>query len=436
MKAPNHVIGGYCITGILSSFCDVNIFADKWYLILIPIIALLPDIDHTKSLYGRLFRPISKMINRKYGHRTITHSLAVLLILTTLVAFVESIYRSDYDFSIIFFFAYFSHILLDLVTVNGCLFLYPLKNPCVLPGKREHRMRTGNVRSEFAAFIIFILIFFTTSDLMRNGFWNTYNRSFGTIKHLYSEFKKSDGLLNVNYQYKIGTKEFTGNGLCIESSENKAVLLNENFIELNNDEMIIENVEPTRTKQKFEFSEQIFNQISIDSFRTLITDKHLIELNFTASKEIQTVINSKASTTKTVNEKYINSIEIFEIKEAKQKIEKFRANSQIEILDTEIELRKQEVQFEIEIYNSKLAEIESLGIEYEKAEDYRKEQIISELKELKKLKRPRNRNNEIQLMNKRLSTLKKLDELKKRNAQPENDNLKLEFTGTFKTVEI
>ena len=46
------------------------------------------------------------------------------------------------------------------------------------------------------------------------------------------------------------------------------------------------------------------------------------------------------------------------------------------------------------------------------------------------------KNNEIQLMNKRLSTLKKLDELKKRNAQPENDNLKLEFTGTFKTVEI
>ena len=42
--------------------------------------ALLPDIDHPESLIGRVFLPLSKYIQRKYGHRTVTHSVFAILI--------------------------------------------------------------------------------------------------------------------------------------------------------------------------------------------------------------------------------------------------------------------------------------------------------------------------------------------------------------------
>ena len=81
MTAPNHVIGGYTLTGIIGSISGINILEQVELLPIIFIASLLPNIDHPKTIMGRLFRPISKMINRKYGHRTITHSLLVLIVL-------------------------------------------------------------------------------------------------------------------------------------------------------------------------------------------------------------------------------------------------------------------------------------------------------------------------------------------------------------------
>ncbi len=46
------------------------------------LLSLLPDIDHPESTIGRVFRPVSKKIQQKYGHRTITHSLFAILVLS------------------------------------------------------------------------------------------------------------------------------------------------------------------------------------------------------------------------------------------------------------------------------------------------------------------------------------------------------------------
>jgi membrane-bound metal-dependent hydrolase YbcI (DUF457 family) len=37
--------------------------------------ALLPDVDTTASGLGKFVKPVSSLIERKFGHRTITHSL-------------------------------------------------------------------------------------------------------------------------------------------------------------------------------------------------------------------------------------------------------------------------------------------------------------------------------------------------------------------------
>ena len=78
MTSPNHIVGGIAITGISLSFWDINIFSNSIYLGLCVFSSLLPDIDHTKSVMGKIFFPLARYLDKNFGHRTITHSLTAV----------------------------------------------------------------------------------------------------------------------------------------------------------------------------------------------------------------------------------------------------------------------------------------------------------------------------------------------------------------------
>ncbi len=42
--------------------------------------ALLPDIDQARSKLGNLAKPVSRAVQKGFGHRTITHSWVILLV--------------------------------------------------------------------------------------------------------------------------------------------------------------------------------------------------------------------------------------------------------------------------------------------------------------------------------------------------------------------
>ena len=118
MTAPNHLVGGFTFTGIFGSLLGINILSDYRLLPIIVIASLLPDIDHTKSIIGKAFLPISSALNRRYGHRTITHSLVALLILTGILSVAQNVLFPSIKVYKVFCFAYTSHLLLDMLT-NG-----------------------------------------------------------------------------------------------------------------------------------------------------------------------------------------------------------------------------------------------------------------------------------------------------------------------------
>jgi inner membrane protein len=76
MTALNHVAGGTVFTGLFSSLIfGINILASPWTIAAAVISSLLPDIDHTRSTIGKMVYPVARWLNRKYGHRTLTHGL-------------------------------------------------------------------------------------------------------------------------------------------------------------------------------------------------------------------------------------------------------------------------------------------------------------------------------------------------------------------------
>lgn len=267
MTSANHVAGGIAITGISLSFWDINIFSNSAFLATTIFASLLPDIDHTKSIIGKLFYPIARAIDRKYGHRTITHSLTFFIPVMVFIVFLELNFinpffeRSGTEFSLIFGFAMFSHFILDMLTVQGIPLFFPfMRNPCVIPANPNFRIRSGDFKSEAIAMAFFVITIFSSYDLFANGFWTSYNRSFGTIKHAEREFKRSENFVNIDYSYLLNGDPVTGKGILLDASERHLELLENGQIHrISSEDQRVKNIEINPKKGDFPFKIETLN---------------------------------------------------------------------------------------------------------------------------------------------------------------------------------
>lgn len=276
MKAPAHITGGIFFAGFFASLWSINIFSSIWYFAAVIIGALLPDIDHTRSVIGKFFYPLAKWIDKRFGHRTITHSLIFLVfILITSLILEYFLNAGNHNLSVILFFSVLSHYLLDMITLLGIPLFYPFKrNPCVIPGNPDMRIETGNTRAELAAFFIFSVLIFSAYDLFANGFWTQYNRMFGTIKHVYYEFQGTTNLLEVNYSYHSNAEPHQGNALLLYATETNLTLYeNGDITELStqNKYQRIDRVQAAKTPFQFIENKLIFINISADSLNRLLS---------------------------------------------------------------------------------------------------------------------------------------------------------------------
>ena len=114
MRSPNHIAGGIVFTGVFGALMNLNILASPWHIVTCVIASLLPDIDLPHAPAGRLFYPLSIWLNKRYGHRTLTHSIVALAVTTaTAACFLPPVATA------IFFLGYFSHLMFDMMTVQG-----------------------------------------------------------------------------------------------------------------------------------------------------------------------------------------------------------------------------------------------------------------------------------------------------------------------------
>jgi inner membrane protein len=275
MLAPNHLIGGFVFTGIFAALAGQNILETPTNLACTLICTQLCDIDHLRSPISYLCRPLSRYISRRFGHRTITHSVFALVFVVA-VAWIVGLNTWICGLS------FFSHILLDAMTKEGVRFFYPISphKRLVISENPKLRFSTNDYRSEIMLFGIFSALSVFTFPLTKNGFWTTYNNSFGTLKTLHSEFIKSKDLLEVDYIYQIGSEIIKGKGYCIESQEKVSTLYSNNgkWLELNDKDMVIKDLKFTHTKKPFKIDTYTFIAIPIDSLNALIASEKIVEI--------------------------------------------------------------------------------------------------------------------------------------------------------------
>lgn len=138
--------------------------------------ALLPDIDTGRSRIGRIAGPLSALLERRFGHRTLTHSLLGLALLALLASPLLLGQRGLWTMLLA---GCASHLLLDTATVSGVPLLWPSRLRFWLVGNRAWRVPTGSAR-ERAWLAVLSLITLALAPLAVDGFTPWFHRALGT----------------------------------------------------------------------------------------------------------------------------------------------------------------------------------------------------------------------------------------------------------------
>lgn len=171
MMTPTHVVFavGICSFSLATS--------DSYVLATAGVSSLLPDIDTTRSLPGRLLFPIAWMIERYFPHRSITHSFlgtSIFLLLTSpALLFVDSVY---WRASVLGFFLGW---VADMMTKSGVTAAYPSMVRWVIPGNPKLRLQTGSSGEYFFLFVITAFTCFSIWVNTTGGFMANFNRLLG-----------------------------------------------------------------------------------------------------------------------------------------------------------------------------------------------------------------------------------------------------------------
>ena len=105
------------------------------------VASLLPDADLPPSKIGRLFWFLSVPLERRFGHRTITHS-AIGMMAVALLAAPLWLIKPLYFWCVVG--GYGSHLWIDMLNIRGVDLFWPSPLRLVTPGNRNWRMQVGS----------------------------------------------------------------------------------------------------------------------------------------------------------------------------------------------------------------------------------------------------------------------------------------------------
>ncbi|MBU0630606.1 MAG: metal-dependent hydrolase [Candidatus Margulisbacteria bacterium] len=296
MLAPTHGIFGIFLTLIVLAIFGVQ-WSLHWTIILFAVIgSIMPDIDHPNSTIGRIFSFISGPLERRYGHRTVTHSLIGWIIFSVVFSFLslfivwllsfvcdlgfgawDLVPRWIASFSI----SYLSHLILDMFNPRGSQMFWPDPGRDVIPKNPKFRLESG-AKAEVLVFFILVILMVLAFPLSKFGLASSLRwllatpgsaiQEFKTLKtHAYLDFK---GVLNE-------TKEpIAGRGEVLDVNNQRLVILFEGNIYTLSDELAADifasHVRVKKTDQPIKIERREFRDKSRDYLLAQIPKNALV----------------------------------------------------------------------------------------------------------------------------------------------------------------
>ena len=179
MRLGTHVAAGVLGYGLTAVFFELPYTAAG--VVTAAAAAALPDVDTLGSTVGRVFSPIARRIERRWGHRTATHSYLAQAAVAALA--LPCLWLGGGAYAHLFAAAvvgYWSHPFLDTWTVQGVRLLWPWSDRrCVFPfynrQPTRYRTRTGSKADAFFG-VAFTLLVVPVSVLQVDGYQRLVRR--------------------------------------------------------------------------------------------------------------------------------------------------------------------------------------------------------------------------------------------------------------------
>jgi inner membrane protein len=209
MIAPTHITFAEFI--YLLILTTTGIALSPINTIAIGVASLLPDIDTEASRVGRVVPFLSRRIEKRFGHRTLTHSLLFILLIATVSLPILFI---DIDLYVCLLVGYASHPFLDTMTINGVRLFYPFSDlKCVFPLEvnqpHRYRVQSGS-KVDATLAIIFLIGCIPTFFIAHQGyerFVRFTQRSIESAVRDYNEFSRTHSVFAEIVAHDLLTKE-------------------------------------------------------------------------------------------------------------------------------------------------------------------------------------------------------------------------------------
>ena len=154
MMASTHVAIGVVVYGGACAFAGAPI--EVAALSCAGVGALLPDVDTPNSRAGWCVYPLASFLERRFGHRTITHSFVGTAIFAALCApLLWWPHLAPFYWALLI--GYGSHLLADAATKSGVPLAWPNRRSWVFPGNDQFRIKTGSA-AELGVLLFFLVI--------------------------------------------------------------------------------------------------------------------------------------------------------------------------------------------------------------------------------------------------------------------------------------
>lgn len=154
------------------------------------LFSFMPDIDLPTSRVGRPLFWLSVPLEKRFGHRTITHSFIGVAILVVLASPLYFTYPLCF-WSIVG--GYWSHIQIDMANIRGVDLFWPSPIRVVMPGKVKYRLEVGSKAEMIVlcALLVFCVGLYPMSSLGLRGGLHQILKDFDIA---YDEYVKVQGL--------------------------------------------------------------------------------------------------------------------------------------------------------------------------------------------------------------------------------------------------
>ena len=183
MMSYTHSVFGILLFLMVGGLLDV--YPAVWLLAVVALSALLPDIDHPRSILGMILFPVSNFVFKKWGHRTITHSAKFLLFVglcSAPVVFVR------WELWLAIFIGVLSHLIGDGFTVSGVPLQYPNTRPFYfLP---ESMLIKTSGSGELGMFIVIVVVIAIFGGVTFMGFRSIIHNIIPSFDGTVSEYGK------------------------------------------------------------------------------------------------------------------------------------------------------------------------------------------------------------------------------------------------------